>query len=135
MVHGTRQVPFYMEDLYGGFGRIEGILKAHKDVLEIEYLKKDNLFGVIKSKPKELLISYKDLTQFIFKRNWFTSKLIVRVGKLTLLEDLPRANPGELSLVIQRKDKTLAKEVESFVGLRMSEAKLALMDEDLDEME
>ena len=44
-----RSLPFYMDDLNGGFMKIEGILRVEKEKLHFEYQKKDDILEVYKS--------------------------------------------------------------------------------------
>ncbi|MEL6191678.1 MAG: hypothetical protein AAFR66_06500, partial [Bacteroidota bacterium] len=80
-----------------------------------------------KSNKKELIIPYEEIEEFEYKRNWFVSRLKITVFNLELLEQFPAAKNGQIVLKIKRNKKELAKDLESYVKLRMSEIKLDRM--------
>lgn len=131
MVPGDIHLPFFIDDVYSGFARSEGILTLHDDTLEIEYQTKDTVFGVVKSKPKSLHIPLKEILTFEYKRNLFVSRMKVGLRKLGLMGDFPKSEQNELVLKIKRKDKEMAKRLASTARLRISEIRLEQMDNEL----
>ncbi|MCB0840951.1 MAG: hypothetical protein KDD99_29990, partial [Bacteroidetes bacterium] len=61
LIERTR-LPFSIENVYGGFAKVNGILSVRKDILILEFQVKENVFGgLVKSRPKELNIPFRDL--------------------------------------------------------------------------
>ncbi len=132
MLTGTQQIPFSNDDVYSGLAKLDGILTVSKDHLDLEFQTQDAVFGVMKSKPKNLKIPLLELSNFTYKRNLFSSRIIFRVTKLKYIRDFPKSEQGEIKLKIKRKYKEEAKRIESFVNYRISELRLADMDSDFD---
>ena len=128
MIQAVHQIPFLIDDVYGGFARIEGILSAGRNAIGIEFQTKDNIMKVVKSKSKEVTIPYQDIAFVKYKRNMFISRLRIRVNKMGRLDDFPHSDQGEVVLKIKRRDKELIKNLESYVNLRISEIRLDLME-------
>lgn len=132
MLTGTQQIPFSNDDVYSGLAKLDGILTVSKDHIDLEFQTQDAVFGVVKSKPKNLHIPLLELSSFIYKRNLFISRIIFRVTKLKFVKDFPKSEQGEIKLKIKRKYKKEARQIESFVTYRISELRLAQLDSDLD---
>ena len=94
MIQGIHQIPFLIDDVYGGFARIEGILTAGKNALGVEFQTKDNIMKVVKSKSKELIIPYQDIAFIKYKRNLFISRLRIRVNKMGGTGRISSQRPG-----------------------------------------
>ena len=123
----THRIHFTSLEAYSGFASIEGIVRTAPDHIALDYQIKDSLVGVVKSNKKELIIPYEEIEEFEYKRNWFVSRLKITVFNLELLEQFPAAKNGQIVLKIKRNIKELAKDLESYVKLRMSEIKLDRM--------
>lgn len=121
---------FTTDDAYSGLAKVQGILRAEKDRLILEYQVKDNLFGVIKSNPKKLNIPYEELAEVNYKLNWFVSRFRLHVNSMKVLGEFPVGKEGVISLRITRKQKQTAKELASYINLRLSEIRLDQLGED-----
>ena len=120
-----------MDNLYGGFAKLNGILSVVKDIVVLEFQVKENVFGgLVKSRPKELNIHLKEVDSVEFKKNWFVANFYLRTVKLQHLDGLPGGEDGEVKLKIKRKDRDRAKQLASYMALRLSEIRLDMLDEE-----
>ncbi len=124
---------FSTDQAFGGLVTVEGILRVDPQKVLLEYHKKDNLVRVLKSKNTLLEIPYQDLQEVNYKRNWFVSRFQLEIKNLHILQQFPASKNGIISLSIPRKQKEIAKEIASYINLRISEIRLASMDSDHDE--
>ena len=131
MLPERTRLPFFMDNLYGGFAKLNGILSVMKDMLVLEFQVKENVFGgLVKSRPKELNIHLKEIDSVEFKKNWFVANFYLRTVKLQHLDGLPGGEDGEVKLKIKRKDREKAKHLASYLALRLSEIRLDMLDEE-----
>ena len=130
LVQSDMRLHFKTEEAYNGFAKVSGIIRAERRQLVIEYQVKDNIFGVIKGRPKELVIPYEQLADVKYKVNWFLSRLELHVNAMRILGEFPVGEEGVIKLGINRKQKKTAKEMASYINLRASEIRLEMMDED-----
>jgi hypothetical protein len=63
-------VPFVLDDLYGGLGRCEGLLRDEGEELCLEFQVKDSLAGILKTRVKEVRIPVKELVSITYKPGW-----------------------------------------------------------------
>lgn len=124
------RLPFTLSDVYSGFAEANGLLYVQRDdVLVVEVQVKDAFLGVVKSKPKRTYIPFRDIVSLDFKKNWFITRLTIRVTSLEHLNNFPGDHQGEVKLNIKRRDREEAKQLASYVNLRISEIRLDMMDE------
>ncbi len=128
MLTREQRIPFSLDDLYSGLAVVDGILTIHSDELVFEFQTKDSVFGVVKSKPREIHIQMKEIVSIRYRKTWFVSRLYIHVSKLSYLQDFPKSEQGELVLKIKRKYKDTAKDIVSYVNYRLSEFRLDSMD-------
>ena len=124
------RLPFKTDEAYSGLAAVEGIMRAEKTRLVLEYQVKDNILGMLKSKPKELAIPFTELSEVVYKRNWFISRFRLYVNSMRILGEFPVGKDGVISLRIRRNQKETAKGLESYVNLRLSEIRLDMLGED-----
>ena len=135
MISNIRSIPFFIDNVYNGFAKVEGLLTAHSDRLELEFMTKDTFVGALKSKAKSETLYLSDIISVVYKKNWFVSRMHIKVMKLSLLDNFPKSDQNELILKINRKNKDVAKSVESYINLRISEIRLDNMEDELRERE
>ena len=128
-------IPFSISDAYEGLADVDGLARFEADVLTLEFETKDAFFGVIKSGVKAVEIPLADLVSVTFKKNMIRATLKLRVRSMTLIEDLPGTNGGEFRLRFARKYRAEAQALSTSLNLRLSERKLALMDEEIRKLE
>ena len=125
---------FTTDEAYSGLAEVQGIMRVEKSRLVLEYQVKDGLIGVFKSSPKELRIPFEELSEVKYKLNWFVSRFRLHINSMKILGEFPVGKDGIISLKIKRKQKQAAKDLESYINLRLSEFRLAQMDEDYDSL-
>lgn len=125
-----RSLPFYIDDLNGGFMFVEGILRMEGRELHFEFQKKDAVFEAYKSDLKTAVISIDDLDMTEFKKGWVTGKLILHAQRAAQLEALPGDELVQRTLKIKRKNRELAANISSRLNLMISEKKLTDMEGD-----
>lgn len=122
------RLPFVIDDIYSGLARVNGLLSLSRDNLTLEFQTQDNIVGILKGKTGERKLSIRDLYQIEVKSSWFGRSFIIRPSSLSVIRDFPGANDSELKLKIKRRDLQSAKEIASYVNLRISEIRLEEMD-------
>jgi len=116
------RLAFSIENVYAGFAKVTGILRVVNDILSLEFETKENIFGgVLKSKPKKVNIPLLEIESISLKKTWFSTKLIIRVFNLGMLNDVPGTEKGEAIIKIRRKERKTAEALISKINLRISE--------------
>lgn len=122
MLTDRMRLAFSIENVYAGFAKVTGILRVANDILSLEFETKENIFGgVLKSKPKKVNIPLMELESVVLKKTWFSTKVIIRVLQLGLLNDVPGTEKGEAIIKIRRKERQTAETLISKINLRISE--------------
>lgn len=119
-----KALPFKTDDAYHGLAEVQGIMHIERDHLVLEFQVQDSIFGALKSGPKKLRINYVDLSGLEYRRNWFRSRLDLKINNLSILTRFPGAKDGRISLKIKRRFKTEVEDIESYVNLQIAELKL-----------
>lgn len=96
-------VPFTMS-VYGGFGECQGLLRPDRDGLLLEYQVQDNLFHVLRGRPKSIRISLADLESVELKGRFFGRTLVLQARSLMSLAQVPNSKQGRVELTIARPD-------------------------------
>jgi hypothetical protein len=128
MFSPNHQLPFSIDDLYGGLARVNGLLRVREGELLLEYQTQDNLVGVFKGRSGTTVIPIRDIYEVEVKSNWLGRAFILRPRSLSLLADMPGADESQLKLKFNRRDLTSAKEIASYLNLRISEIRLDEME-------
>ena len=123
-----RALPFTIEDLNGGFMKLEGILRVNKDRLMFEFQKKDAVLEAYQSELKTVEIPLSELEMLEFKKGWFSAKLILHGKSASSFKDLPGKDLIERVLKIKRKHRNVAANISSNLNLALSEKKLQELD-------
>jgi hypothetical protein len=118
------RIPFSTDEAYAGLAAVEGIMLVEDDQVILEYQMKDNILGMLKSETRELVIPFEELAEVHYKRNWFVSRFRMQVNSMRILGEFPAGKGGQISLKVPRKQKENAKEIESYINLRLSEIRL-----------
>lgn len=119
-----RSLPFFIDDLNGGFMMLEGILRMEGDELTFEFQKKDALFEAYKSDLKEIRIPLSSIDVAEFKKGLFGTKLILHAKRAAVFKDLPGNDLTVRTLKVKRKHRETAASVSSRINLKISEMKL-----------
>ncbi len=119
-----RSLPFYMDDLNGGFMKLEGILSIEKGKLYFEFQKTDVFFEAIKSGLMELEIDISEISMTEYKKGLFASKLIIHSKKASTFKDFPGNQLTERILKVKKKHRDTAASISSNINLALSEQRL-----------
>lgn len=106
--------------------------------LGFEYQVKDDLFGVLKSRPKRIQLSFSEIESIRFvRRRVLTSVVELVISNLTLAERIPGSEMGRISLRIKRDDRDRAQRIVELLQRMMTDYRLLdddrpLSDEEID---
>lgn len=128
-------IPFSISDAYEGMAEVDGLIRLEADRLTLEFQTKDAFFGVVKSDVKHVEITLSDLMAVAFKKRMFWATLQLRVRSMALIEAVPGARRGEIKLRFARKHRDEAHTLASNLHLRLSEHRLAELDDELPRLE
>ena len=101
---------FSVDDLYGGFAQGTGLAKASPSELVLEFIVKDSLFEVLKSRVKEIRIPRSEIDSVWLKSGWFGTSVRIRVKSLKWLAELRGGDNGEVTLHVGRRERQRAAE-------------------------
>lgn len=119
-----RSLPFSIENLNGGFMKVEGILRVEEEKLVFEYQKKDAVVEAYQSELRTETIAISELDMLEFKKGWFSGKLILHGKSARSFGGLPGKELTERVLKVKRKHRNLAANISSNLNLMVSENKL-----------
>lgn len=119
-----RSLPFTIENLNGGFMKVEGILRVEGEYLVFEYQKKDAVVEAYQSELRTEKIPISELDMLELKKGWFSGKLILHGKRASSFGDLPGKELTERVLKIKRKHRNTAASISSNLNLKLSEQKL-----------
>lgn len=124
-----RSLPFSIENLNGGFMKIEGIVRVEGEYLVFEFQKKDSVIEAYQSEVRNEKIPISELDMLEFKKGWFSSKLILHGKSASSFKDLPGKDLHERVLKVKRKHREVAASISSNLNLKISEQKLSEMED------
>jgi len=104
----SKTLPFEVPDLFAGFAEGKGLAKASPAELTLEFVVRDSLVNVLKSRLKEIHIPRSEIDAVRLKRGLFGAKVHIRVKSMRLLADLPGCDNGEVTLHVARRDRDQA---------------------------
>ena len=125
-----RALPFYDDNLNGGFMMIEGILRIEKGKLQFEFHKKDTVMEVVKSGITNVEIDLADIDLVEYKKKLFGARLIIHGKRGAVLEEIPGGELTTRTLKVKKKHRDIAANLASNVNLILSERKLKEMNGD-----
>ncbi|WP_421773672.1 hypothetical protein [Gracilimonas sp.] len=119
-----RSLPFSIENLNGGFMKVEGILRVESENLVFEYKKKDAVVEAYESELMSETIPLSELDMLEYKKGWFSGKLILHGKRASSFGELPGKELTERVLKVKRKHRNVAANISSNLNLKLSEQKL-----------
>lgn len=119
-----KSLPFSIEDLHGGFMKIEGVLRVESDNLIFEYQKKDAVLEAYQSELKTQTIDLNELDILEHKKGWFSDKLVIHGKRASSFKELPGKDLTERVLKVKKKHRNHAANITSGLNLLLSEMKL-----------
>jgi len=120
----VNSVPFRMRYLPGNLARVEGVARLEYNALVLEFSVVDALFGVLRSRPKEVRIGLADVESVEFRRGWFVDKLRIVTRRVSALEALPWARGPEIKLKCRGRHRLAAEELAASLRLQATERHL-----------
>lgn len=123
-----RNLPFVIDELNGGFMKVEGILSVEKNKFTFEFQKKDAVLEAYKSELMTDEILFSELDMIEFKKGFFSTKLILHGKRAATFKNLPGNELSVRTLKIKKKDRNTAANISSKVNLELSEMKLKELD-------
>jgi len=112
-------VPFSVDGVMTSFADLNGIARVEESGLVLEFQVKDNVFGILKTQPREIRIPFLELAEITARRGWFGSVLVVRTRTLSALADVPGSDGAEIRLRCRRRHRDAAQELASQASMRM----------------
>jgi hypothetical protein len=113
MIHLLDPVPFTMEnEAHMGLSETQGLLSSDGRNLVIEFRVADTVFGLMKTAPKEILIPLADIQSIRFEKKYLgiTASIVLRVRNMQVLQALPDAKLGKVTLKVSRRERPAAEE-------------------------
>ncbi len=104
---------------------VEGLLGLQRDALLLQYRVRDKA-ARYDSGVRDLRVPLESIERIEVRRPWLGApRVVLRVRDLRLLEPVPGARGGQLTLQIGRRDLVAARDLASTVALRAAERSLA----------
>ena len=105
-------VPFSIE-LFGGFGKCEGLLRHEGEKLVFEFENREALLGLIKSGVQKASVPLKDLVSVTISKGWLGNSwlgvtIVLQAARMEALQDVPGMKQGRVELSVARKDRHAA---------------------------
>lgn len=117
-------IPFYNDDVYGGFAIQNGLIHVDSNFLTVEFETKDNVFKIVSSGLQIIKIPLNGIQSIEFKKGFFSSKIILSTKSLKYLANIPGNESNTVTFKIKKKDKDLALMSVSQIQLLLAENKL-----------
>lgn len=117
-------IPFYNDDIYGGFAVQNGLIHIDSNYLTIEFETKDAVFKVVTSGLRTIKIPLNGIQSVDFKKGFFSSKIIIATKSLKYLANIPGNESNSVTFKIKKKDRDLAHLSVSQIQLLLAENKL-----------
>ena len=98
----------------------------------MEFQTKDGFFGLVKSDVKKTTIPLTEILDIRFKKAWFTGgKILLQVGKMDLLKNVPGHESGQIRLHVKKEFKENAMNLVAEITYVAAENSLKSMKERL----
>ncbi len=121
-------IPFTLASLYQGLAEAHGRAHVDENGFHIEYRVEDSVFGVLKSRVRELHIPFDEIDEVIFIDRWYRRRLVLHFHSMHSAADFPASKAGRLELKVARPHRQRAREFHSFLFLQISEERLRQLD-------
>ena len=129
MLSERTRLAFSIENVYGGFAQVGGLLRLTNDILIMEFQTKDSIFGgLLKSRAREVRLPLLEIESVEYRKKWFSTHIIIRVYRMGYLDNVPGSENGEVKLKLKKKDRNTAQNLVSHMNLRLSELRLDAQD-------
>lgn len=114
--------PFEVDEVVNkGLNKLVGVLSVCEDGIHLQYEVKDNTLGIVKSKPKNTVIKYKDIANATFSKSFFSASLIIKTKSFLSVLGIDDINGSELIIDVKRKHAQEAQGTASFINSRVTD--------------
>ena len=117
-------LPFHFPEVYEGFAEAEGLLVITANAIELEYQIKDVFTGAFKSELKKVVLPFEQIDDVEFRTNFLRTDISIQMNSMELVQDVPNAKQGKVTLKIARKHRKEAATLAHEVSIRVSNRKL-----------
>ena len=117
-------LPFHFPDVYEGLAEAEGLLALTSDAIVLEYQIKDVFTGAFKSDLKKVVLPFEQIDDVEFRTNFLRTDITIQMNSMELVQDVPNAKQGRVSLKISRKHRREAAAIAHEVSITVSDRKL-----------
>lgn len=118
-----KPIPFH-QAVNQGFAEAQGLIHIKKNSLVLEFEVQDAFGGFIKSDLKEIEISFAEIESLVFKKGFWSGKILIEGNSMRTFEDVPGAEQARCTLKIKRKDRSEVEQAISSARVALSEYKL-----------
>ena len=125
-------VPFSIPNSTHGLSETTGIARLEKNELVLEYQVKDSVLGVIKSDVKERRVPISELVDVKYRKGFLWPSMKFYARSMSVFEDIPGHEQGELQIHFERKHRTAARRLHSSIEIQLSNQMLKEMTDDAD---
>lgn len=105
----VRSIPFEVQ-IFEGLGAASGLIRCDGDALLLEFETKDTVFGVIKSRVKQVRLPLVNIDWILLKKGWFSTSLQIQASTLNGMEDVPGSEKGLAKLSLARRYRLAAQQ-------------------------
>jgi hypothetical protein len=117
-------VPVWIPEAYGGMAECHGALRLVADGLQLEFQAREGFLGLLKGGVKEVSIPWPGLVDLKLQAGWFKTRLLLVVKSVRSLDGVPGATGSHVVLGVERKYRTLARQLVFAVNLRLCEQEI-----------
>lgn len=122
-------IPVKISGLYADLAEVKGMLTLRENELLLEFQTQDTVLGILKSTVREKRIPLAELQSVQFRRRFTRGRLSIRALKMGTLADIPGSTQGEVTFIIDRKDRERAEQLASDIELALAELQLKALDQ------
>ncbi len=111
MLQHLDPVPFTIDnDTHFGLSETQGLLSCNSDALVIEYRIADTISGLLKSASKRITVPFAEIQSLTYQKKMlgFSNRITLRTRSQHIIESLPEARMGTVTMAIRRGDREAA---------------------------
>lgn len=114
--------PFEVDEVANkGLIKLEGVLSVREDGIYLQYEVKDDTLGIVRSKPKNIVLSYKDIEKATFNKSLFSTSVTIKTKGFISDLGIDEVNGSELIIDVKRKHAQDAQGTASYINSRITD--------------
>lgn len=119
-------VPFFIDNIYEGFAKANGILSFRKNCLLLHFQVQDTIIGLINGDEKKVSLSFDEVDDIEYKQGGLFSHYRIVINTCVFLKSkgLPSKDTSSLTLFIDKKQAEKAFSLASAFNIAKAEARL-----------